>query len=103
MPEKRVEIGGVTNGNCSASYSYLANSPLVEQISWKDTGTTRIITTKSYDSLNRLTAIFLASGDSPDQQACLSLQRCPSAHARDAGPWLLLDLQVRLSNKELTQ
>ena len=47
---------GVTNGVNTASYSYIANSPLVSQIEFKNSGTTRMTTTKSYDLLNRLTA-----------------------------------------------
>ena len=44
------------NGN-SARYSYLANSPLVGQIAFKQNGAVRMTTTKQYDYLNRLTAI----------------------------------------------
>ena len=43
--------------NNSATYSYLANSPLVQQITFKQNGTTRMITTKSYDNLNRQVSI----------------------------------------------
>ena len=41
----------------SATYSYVANSPLVNQITFKQNGNTRMTTTKSYDNLNRLTQI----------------------------------------------
>jgi len=41
----------------SATYTYLANSPLVSQIIFKQSTTTRMTTTKQYDFLNRLTAI----------------------------------------------
>jgi len=41
----------------SATYSYLANSPLVWQIAFKTNSTTRMTTTKQYDYLNRLTSI----------------------------------------------
>ena len=44
------------SGN-AATYSYLANSPLVSQITFKQSGTTRMTTTKQYDYLNRLTQI----------------------------------------------
>ncbi len=47
----------VTNGSSTATYSYLANSPLVSQIVLKNSGTTRMTTTKQYDYLNRLTSI----------------------------------------------
>ncbi len=45
----------VGDGAVSATYGYLANSPLVEQISFKQGATTRMTTTKQYDVLNRLT------------------------------------------------
>ncbi len=48
---------GVTNGVNTANYSYVANSPLVSDIEFKQSGTTRMTTTKSYDYLNRLTLI----------------------------------------------
>jgi RHS repeat-associated protein len=47
----------VTNGNYNATYSYLANSPLVSQLVLKSNATTRMTTFKQYDNLNRLTQI----------------------------------------------
>jgi RHS repeat-associated protein len=47
----------VTDGTSSATYGYVANSRLVAQISFRQNGTTRMTTTKSYNSLNRLLAI----------------------------------------------
>ena len=44
----------------SATYTYLANSPLVSQIIFKQSTTTRMTTTKQYDYLNRLTSISSA-------------------------------------------
>jgi RHS repeat-associated protein len=44
------------NGN-SATYSYLANSPLVGQITFASSGRTQMTTTKQYDYLNRLTTV----------------------------------------------
>ena len=41
----------------SATYSYLANSPLVQQIGFTSNGITRMTTTKQYDFLNRLTQV----------------------------------------------
>lgn len=38
----------------SATYTYLANSPLVSQIEFKSNTTVRLTTTKAYDNLNRL-------------------------------------------------
>jgi RHS repeat-associated protein len=53
----------VTNGSRSATYSYLANSPLVGQITFRnDSGSTAtMITVKQYDYLNRLTSISNSS------------------------------------------
>jgi len=54
-------LSSVTDGNNnSAAYSYVANSPLVSQITFKQSGTTRVATTKQYDYLNRLTSISSA-------------------------------------------
>jgi hypothetical protein len=47
----------VSNGAFSATYSYLANSPLVSQIAFASNTTTAVTTTRAYDNLNRLTAI----------------------------------------------
>lgn len=49
----------------SASYSYVANSPLVSQIVFQQSGTTRMTTTKQYDYLNRLTSISSANSQLP--------------------------------------
>src|SRR6266567_3299580 len=43
------------DGTNSATYSYLANSPLVSQITFVSNGVQRMVTTKQYDLLNRLT------------------------------------------------
>ncbi|MBI3871290.1 MAG: RHS repeat-associated core domain-containing protein [Verrucomicrobia bacterium] len=51
----------VTNGSYSATYSYVANSPLVGQIVFRDSTTTRMTTSKTYDSLNRLLSISSAT------------------------------------------
>ena len=45
----------VGDGAVNANYSYLANPPLAEQITFKQSVTTRMTTTRQYDSLNRLT------------------------------------------------
>jgi RHS repeat-associated protein len=50
-------LQNVTNGTAKATYAYLANSPLVSQINFTNSGVQRMVTTKTYDSLNRLTAI----------------------------------------------
>jgi len=50
----------------SAAYSYLANSPLVSQITFTNSGALRMTTTKQYDFLNRLTSISsVGTGSSP--------------------------------------
>jgi YD repeat-containing protein len=46
--------------NNSATYSYLANSPLVEQVVFQQNGTARMTTTRQFDLLNRLTSISSA-------------------------------------------
>jgi RHS repeat-associated protein len=58
-------LASVTDGNNnSAIYSFLANSPLVSQIAFKQSGSTRMTTTKQYDYLNRLTTISSSPGAS---------------------------------------
>lgn len=62
-------LSTVTDGTNSATYSYVANSPLVSQIVFASNSTTRMTTIKSYDYLNRLTLITNnvagASAESP--------------------------------------
>ena len=55
----------VTSGNNTATYSYLANSPLLGQIAFANSGAVTMTTTKQYDYLNRLTAIQSGAGASP--------------------------------------
>lgn len=50
-------LQSVTKGSDVAKYSYLANSPLVEEIAFVHSGTTNMTTVKAYDAINRLTAI----------------------------------------------
>jgi YD repeat-containing protein len=45
-------LTNVTDGSVSAAYGYVANSPLVETVTFRQSGTTRLTTTKSYDYLN---------------------------------------------------
>jgi len=55
----------VSDGTNSATYAYLANSPLVSTIAFKQSTTSRLTKTNSYDNLNRLLATSSApSGDS---------------------------------------
>ncbi len=51
----------MSDGTNSATYTYLANSPLVSQIAFKQNATTRMTTTKVYDFLNRLKSISSVS------------------------------------------
>src|SRR6185369_8601303 len=55
----------VSDGTYSATYSYLANSPFVEYITFQQSGTNRMTTAKAYDNLNRLTSIQNSAGVSP--------------------------------------
>jgi RHS repeat-associated protein len=55
----------VSDGTNSAGYSYLANSPLVGQVVFQRNGQNVMTTTKTYDLLNRLTAIQSSAGSSP--------------------------------------
>jgi len=57
-------LATVGDGTNTAVYTYLANSPLVSNIGFQHNGQTVMTTSKTYDYLNRLTAI----------------------HQRDAGP-----------------
>ncbi len=52
----RLQTAG--DGVNSATYSYLANSPLIYQITFKSNSVTRMTTTRQYDNLNRLTSIW---------------------------------------------
>ncbi len=47
----------VTQGTNSAEYGYLANSPLVQSVTFKSGANPRLTTTKAYDNLNRLGSI----------------------------------------------
>ena len=51
----------VFDGTNSATYTYVANSPLVGQIAFTNNGALRMTTTKQYDLLNRLTNISSSS------------------------------------------
>jgi len=54
-PAGRMKVVG--SGAASATYSYLANSPLVEQSSFANNGVAVMNTVKNFDALNRLTNI----------------------------------------------
>lgn len=50
-------LSDVSDGTNAALYSYLANSPLVGQITYQQSDATRMTTSKQYDFLNRLSSI----------------------------------------------
>src|SRR5258708_38554341 len=54
-------LSSLANGGNSASYGYVANSPLVGQIEFDNNNALRVRTTKIYDNLNRLTSISTAN------------------------------------------
>ena len=54
-------LKSVTNGTATATYSYLANSPLVSQISMANNGSQMMAVSKSYDNLDRLTSVSAGS------------------------------------------
>jgi RHS repeat-associated protein len=62
-------LSTVSDGAFSAAYTYLANSPLVSQITFKQSSTVRLTTSKQYDYLNRLQSIASA----PSSTASLPL------------------------------
>ena len=57
-------LTNASDGTYNAGYSYLANSPLVSQISFRSNSTVRMTTTKQYDYLNRLMSISSAGSGS---------------------------------------
>ena len=54
-------LASVSDGANAAAYSYLANSPLVGQITFSQSGATKMTTSKQYDYLNRLTSVASSS------------------------------------------
>ena len=55
-------LTNVTDGTFSAGYTYLANSPMISQVTFKQNSTTRMTTSKQFDYLNRLQSISSAPG-----------------------------------------
>lgn len=68
-------LQNVTNGSTTIAYNYLANSPLVSQITFQQSGTTRMTTTKQYDDLNRLSSISSSPSNSFSYQYTAANQR----------------------------
>lgn len=54
----------ISDGTYQAGYSYLANSRLISQITYRSNSTTRMTTSKSYDFLDRLGSITSQPGGS---------------------------------------
>ena len=87
-------LSKVSDGTNSATYSYLANSPLVDHIVFARNGTTVMTTSNQFDFLNRLTGCesFLASGAaSPvnlQYQYNMANQRTQAANGNDGTSWL---------------
>jgi RHS repeat-associated protein len=54
-------LATVSDGTNTAGYSYVANSPLVSQISFTNAGALRMTTTKTWDYVNRLLSISSAN------------------------------------------
>ena len=85
-------LATVSDGTNTATYTYVANSPLVSQIAFTQSGQPRMTTTKQYDALNRLTSIASAA---PNSSSAISFayeynsanQRTRTTHA-DASYWI---------------
>jgi YD repeat-containing protein len=59
-------LSTVTDGTLNSTYSYLANSRLIGQITHRQNSTVRMTETRQYDLLNRLTSIAsVGTGSSP--------------------------------------
>jgi hypothetical protein len=71
VPSQRIaytaalRLGTAGDGPYSATYSYLANSPLVSQIVFKQGANTRMTTSRQYDKRNRLLSISSATNSAP--------------------------------------
>jgi len=59
-------IQSVTDGPCTVTYRYQPESALIDTITFANNGTARLVTSRSYDKLNRLVEITsVPSGSSP--------------------------------------
>ena len=58
-------LSTVSDGTNSATYAYLANSPLVDTVVFQQNATTRMTRTNRYDYLNRLTSVTSSVGGTP--------------------------------------
>jgi RHS repeat-associated protein len=80
-------LSAANDGVNGAAYSYLANSPLVGQIIFTNSGTTRMTTTNQYDHLNRLVGKSSSSSISFSYAYNAANQRVRSTLA-DGSYWL---------------
>ena len=55
-------LGTVSGNGATISYGYVANSPLIGNITAQQNGTTRLIVNRNYDHLNRLSSVSAAPG-----------------------------------------
>jgi RHS repeat-associated protein len=72
----------------SATYSYLANSPLVSQIVFKQSTTTRMTTTKQYDYLNRLLSVSSTPSPVSFGYSCNNANQRIRSTLADGSYWL---------------
>ena len=89
-------LSTVSDGTNAATYTYVANSPLVSQIAFTQSGQPRMTTTKTYDALNRLTKTE-ALNPSTLQLLLLRLQLRQPTHPHHPRRRQLLDLPIRHS------
>jgi hypothetical protein len=89
-----------SRGSNTATYSYLANSPLAGQITFAQTGRTRMTTLPQHDYLNRLTSI--ASASSLERVKGEAWDRWRDRHG-DAARDMLLYLGQRLCGMKLKE
>ncbi len=81
----------VTAGSDSATYGYLTNSPLVETVTFKHSGTTVMTTDKDYDLVNRLTSTLTVSGTATVSERVYgynALNQREQVDLADGGYWL---------------
>jgi RHS repeat-associated protein len=62
--DSAARLQAVTNGSTVVNYGYVPNSPLVQSITFQQSGATRLTTTRTYDNLDRLTSVSSASSAS---------------------------------------
>ncbi|MBQ7590292.1 MAG: RHS repeat protein [Verrucomicrobia bacterium] len=66
-------VSSLSNGNYSAQYSYITNSPLISSVTHKQGSTARLTVAMGYDQLNRMTNITSTPSGSTNVFAYTSL------------------------------